>query len=229
MTTLTLTDIQTAVLRLMDENGGNAQFMAGSATTEMKDIIEQVAEDAIRKIHLQAPVAMLDGKYSDSLATENVLWSGDRYMCRVMLPADFFRLIRVKMESWVKPVSQLQWEDSANYALQANKYRMGTYQKPAAFLIHRFASKYMELFSSPSLQDTLDEFIYLETPVLKNDSIKVCDRLKDASMMQIAADTLVVLGETERAQMMAAMAERVLNTYGGMERHYPDNGNRVEK
>ena len=61
MATLTLTNIQNAVLRLMDENGGNASFMSGSANTEMNDIIGQVTEDAVRKIHLQAPVAMLDG------------------------------------------------------------------------------------------------------------------------------------------------------------------------
>jgi hypothetical protein len=57
----------------------------------------------------------------------------------------------------------------------------------------------------------------------------VSDRLKDACMMQVSADTLAVLGENDRAQRMQQMAERVLATYGGNERHNADNGNRIER
>ena len=57
----------------------------------------------------------------------------------------------------------------------------------------------------------------------------VSDRLKDSSLMQIAADTLAVLGENERAQQMQAMALQAINTYGGMERNFADNGNRIER
>jgi hypothetical protein len=228
MTSLTLTEIQNAVLRLMDEHGGNALFMSGNATDEMRTIIGQVAEDAIRKIHLQAPVAMLDAVTSPISST--MFERNGRWACRVLLPDDFFRLVRCSLDSWSHPVSQLWWEDSAEYAKQGNKYLMGTHEKPIAFLIHQGALQYAELYSGIDLQDKLREFIYAKRPEWSaNNKIMVSDRLEDACMMQVAADTLAVLGENERAQQMQQMAERVLATYGGNERHNADNGNRIER
>ena len=229
MIALTYNGLIDDVLRLMDENGGNAQFMSGGATNEMREIIGRVSEDAIRKIHLQAPVAMLDAVTEPSYSTSMFETNG-KYACQVNLPDSFFRLVRCRMNSWVRPVSQLWWEDSAEYAAQRNKYLMGTFEKPAAFLVHQGALQWAELYSSDSLQDTLREFLYVKRPEWsENNKIMVSDRLKDSCLMQVASDALAVLGETDGAQRMKQMAERALVTYGGMERHNSDNGNRIEK
>jgi hypothetical protein len=227
MTTLTYNGMTEDVLRLMDENGGNAQFMSGEATREMREVIGRVSEDAIRKVHLQAPTAMLDAipaQVSFSMQERNGRW-----MCQVATPEDFLRLVRCRMVSWVKPVSQLWWEDSAEYAKQGNKFLMGTWQRPMAFLVHQGALQWVEMYSSEDMQDTVREFLYVKRPEWVNGKMLVSDRVKDACLMQVAADSLTVLGESERAQQMQQMAERTLMTYGGMERHNADNGNRIEK
>lgn len=227
MTTLTYNGLIDDVLRLMDENGGNAQFMSGNATSEMREIIGRVSEDAVRKIHLQAPVAMLDGVNARMDAFE---WCqlNDRWYYKSLLPDDFFRLIRCKVRSWKSSVSHLWWEDSAEYAKQGNKYLMGTEDKPRGFLVHYNSLVYVELYSCKDAS-SLQNFVYLPTPKWENGSIEVCDRVKDSSLCQVAADALAVLGEAERAQQMQQMAERALATYGGIERHMPDNGNRIER
>lgn len=229
MTPLTLTEIQNAVLRLMDEHGGNAQFMSGNAMDETRAVIGQVAEDSIRKIHLQAPVAMLDSVSLPQPWVSSVFTRNERYVCRVQLPDDFLRLIRCSLESWSHPVSQLWWEDSSEYAKQGNKYLMGTYERPMAFIVHKYGLRYAELYSAKDAQDGLSEFLYAQRPVFDEGTIAVSDALKDASLMQVAADTLSVLGEEEKSQKMQQMAERVLATYGGNERRYADNGNRIER
>jgi hypothetical protein len=101
MTPLTLTEIQNAVLRLMDEHGGNAQFMSGNAMDETRAVIGQVAEDSIRKIHLQAPVAMLDSVSLPQPWVSSVFTRNERYVCRVQLPDDFLRLIMLRLFSSV--------------------------------------------------------------------------------------------------------------------------------
>lgn len=226
---LTLSSIQDSVIRLMDEHGGNAQFMNGSDNDEIRSIISQVTEDSFRKIHLQAPTAMLDGLFTTlPLATEMIEVNG-RYAARVLPPLDFLRLVRVKMESWAHPITQLWWEDSSEYAKQKNKYLMGTCERPVGFFVHHLTTTWMELYSSPDLQDTMSEFIYVQQPKMSDTYYNVSSKLKDACLMQAAADTLTILGETERSQAMQRMADRILVTYGGNERHYADNGNRIEK
>ena len=229
MTTLTHNDIINSVLRLMDEHGGNAAFMSGSAMDETKRVIEQVTENAIRKMHLQAPVAMLDAVIVP--APQILEWKqvNGRHVPTLLLPDGFFRLISCKMDSWKRPVSQLWWEDSAEYAKQKNRYLMNTWERPAAFYVHRGINKCVELYSCPTIINPVVTFEYAPTPTWDNNHIDVADRLKDASLMQIATDTLVVLGEGERAQQMQALAMQAINTYGGMERHFSDNGNRVER
>lgn len=234
MTTIPYNDIINGVLRLMDEHGGNAQFMSGSAMDETKRVINQVAENAVSKIHLQAPVAMLD---SVVLGKPIIDWkpANGRYACLVMLPdgtsdPKFMRLIACKMATWTRPVSMMWWEDSAEYAKQKNKYLMNTRERPAAFHVHHIGGEYAELYSSDDMEDELEKFLYAAWPSLNpNNMLFVSDRLKDSSLMQIAADTLAVLGENERAQQMQAMALQAINTYGGMERHFADNGNRIER
>ncbi len=229
MTPLTYNDIINGVLRLMDEHGGNAQFMSGDAQDETKRIIEQVSENAIRKLHLQAPVAMLDAVGLVKDYPIDWLNVNGRYACKVMLPADFFRLVRCKMETWTRSVSHLWWEDSAEYAKQKNKYLMNTRERPAAFYVHYEMLKYAELYSSDDMEDEIRDFYYAPLPQWSNNRINVADRLKDSSLMQIAADALAVLGESERSQLMQAMAVQAVNTYSGLERNFADNGNRIEK
>lgn len=233
MATLTYNGIVASVLRLMDENGGHASFMSSDdATAEMKEVIRQVTEPAVRNIHLKAPIAMLEATAGTPTLSSAVQVNG-RYMFKASLPTDFFRLVRCRMAGWGRPVTLLWWEDSVEYAKQRNRYLMGTSEKPVAFLVHNGDSQYIELYSSDSASDTMAEFAYVQKPswsdATTSATIDVSDRLVDACLMQIAADTLMVLGETERAQMMAAKAVEPLNTYGGMERHYSDIGNRVVK
>ncbi len=233
MATLTYNGIVASVLRLMDENGGHASFMGSDdATAEMKEVIRQVTEPAVRNIHLKAPIAMLEaaaGTLDDARFSE----LNGRHVSKASLPADFFRLVRCRMAGWDRPVTLLWWEDSVEYAKQRNRYLMGTSEKPVAFLVHDGDSQCIELYSSDSASDTIAEFAYVQKPswsdATTSATIDVSDRLVDACLMQIAADTLMVLGEAERAQMMAAKAVEPLNTYGGIERHYSDIGNRVER
>lgn len=240
MATLTYSAIVTAVLSLMDENGGNYAFMnSDDAMAEVKSVIRQVTEPAVRSLHMKAPIAMLDS-VSGSPSAAALHEKGGRYPYKISGldqlipgPGEFFRLVRMKMSSWDTPVSQLWWEDSVEYAKQSNKFLMGTKERPIAFLVHDGVNLCIEAYSSDDANDTLDEFLYVVKPSWSdngnNPTIKISGMIQDACLAQIASDTFTALGETDKAQMMAAMAMRPINTFGGEERHYADNGNRVER
>lgn len=235
MTTLSFSNLAASVLRLMDENGGHASFMSGDdATAEIKEVIRQVTGPAVRNMHLKAPIAMLEG-VSGTPTLTHLGPVGGRYPSSITLASEmnFFRMLKCRMASWNRPVTQLWWEDSVEYAKQRNKYLMGTKDRPMAFLVHDGGVQKIELYSSDTNTDTLAEFVYMQKPEWSDSSasatIGMSDRLVDSCLMQIAADTLMVLGETDRAQMMAAKALEPLNTFGGIERHYSDIGNRVER
>ena len=233
MATLTYSAIVTAVLRLMDENGGDYSFMSNDdAMAEIKEVIRQVTEPAVRSLHMKAPIAMLDSKVGTPTAS-HMGEKGGRYPYLIAtLPSDFFRLCRLKMASWDTSVSQLWWEDSSEYAKQKNRLLMGTRERPMAFLTHNGVRTSIELYSSDDMDDKLLEFLYVEKPVWSSESnptITISDKLQDACLAQIASDTFTALGDTDKAQVMAAMAIRPINTFGGEERHYSDNGNRIER
>lgn len=241
MRTLTIEEIRNAVMNLMDENGGDPQFMSSDdANKELYGIISTVTENAVQKIHLQAPSAFLDGRsYTTFDSAESTLVYGKRVF-KGRLPKDFFRLVSCKLRGWHSPVTTLVWEDSSEYAKQGNRYLMGNASRPIAALVHRGNEQWVEMYSTDDGQaipvggSLVEHFIYLQKPTLtENQSgeqyIDVCSRLYWPCIYQIAADTLKAVNEAQKAQMFEAMAERYFATYGNKERIFPDNGTRIEK
>lgn len=203
MKVLSKKDIYAKVRALLDETAENdADFiLTDKDSTELNAIIDEVALLSVRNVHLGAPYWMLDGEPADATDLE----VGENLVATFSLPDEFMRLVQVKLPSWSAPVTKVITEDSPEYRMQANKYMRGTVAKPVcALVLLADGTRGLELYSASETDDEVSLLI-LKEPVWVadndgSDSISICPRLENAIIAQITGQTLLALGENERAQ-----------------------------
>ena len=205
MKVLSKIDIYNKVRALLDETAENdADFiLTDKDSTELNAIIDEVALLSVRNVHLGAPYWMLDGE--PNYATDFEV--GDNLVATLSLPKDFLRLVKVKLPSWSAPVTKVITEDSPEYRMQANKYMRGTVAKPVCALVLLADGKQgLELYSATETDDEVSLMI-LKEPVWSVDGkINICPRLENAIIAQITGQTLLALGENERAQTYLSLS-----------------------
>lgn len=232
MKELSKSEIYQSVRAFLDELGENdAEFiLSDKDSSELNTIIEEVTPLAVRNVHIGAPYWMLDGESlvdsnsgggggsleqtpSDPLAPIKGTLTVDTTTLKgsVTLPNDFMRLVKVQLSSWGAPVTNVITEDSPEYRMQANQYMRGTHYKPVCALVLLANSlQGLELFSAKETTDTLKSLIILREPEWANDAIKVCPKLVDSVIAQITGQTLLALGENQRAETFLTLSNNYL-------------------
>ena len=205
MKALTKTEIYNKVRALLDETAENdADFiLTDKDSTELNAIIDEVALLSVRNVHLGAPYWMLDGE-SFSATDFKV---GDNLVATLSLPKEFLRLVKAKLPSWSAPVTKVITEDSPEYRMQANKYMRGTAAKPVcALVLLANDTRGLELYSATETDDEVSLLILKEPAWSNNGGIDICPRLENAIIAQITGQTLLALGENERAQTYLSLS-----------------------
>ena len=204
MEKLTKSEIYEKVRAFLDELGDNdAGFMLSDKdSSELNTIIDKVTPLSVRNIHISAPYRMLDGdKYEPSD------FSVENKKATMSLPENFLRLVQVKLSSWNAPVVSVITEDMPEYRMQANEYMRGTYYKPVcALVLLAEGLQGLEVFSAKDDTDTLTSLIILKEPEWEDDSIAICPRLRNSIIAQITGQTLLALGEEQRAQTFLSLS-----------------------
>lgn len=214
MEKLTKSEIYVEVRALLDELGDNdAGFMLSDKdSSELNTIIDKVTPLSVRNIHISAPYRMLDG---ESYPSEDVTsdFSIENKKATMTLPKGFLRLVQVKLSSWKAPVVNVVTEDMPEYRMQANEYMRGTHYKPVcALVLLANGLQGLELFSAKDDKDTLSSLIILKEPkwVVEEEngsvSISICPRLRNSIIAQITGQTLLALGEEQRAQTFLSLS-----------------------
>lgn len=208
MKALTKTEIYNKVRALLDETAENdADFiLTDKDSTELNAIIDEVALLSVRNVHLGAPYWMLDGETVSETDLKDFK-VGDDLVATLSLPKEFLRLVKVKLPSWSAPVTKVITEDSPEYRMQANKYMRGTAAKPVcALVLLANDTRGLELYSATETDDEVS-LIILKEPVWSADGeINICPRLENAIIAQITGQTLLALGENERAQTYLSLS-----------------------
>ena len=204
MEKLTKSEIYEKVRAFLDELGDNdAGFMLSDKdSSELNTIIDKVTPLSVRNIHISAPYRMLDGDMYEPSD-----FSVENKKATMTLPENFLRLVQVKLSSWSAPVVNVVTEDMPEYRMQANEYMRGTYYKPVcALVLLAEGLQGLEVFSAKDDTDTLTSLIILKEPEWEDDSIAICPRLRNSIIAQITGQTLLALGEEQRAQTFLSLS-----------------------
>ena len=204
MEKLTKSEIYEKVRAFLDELGDNdAGFMLSDKdSSELNTIIDKVTPLSVRNIHISAPYRMLDG---DMYVPSD--FSVENKKATMALPEGFLRLVQVKLSSWSAPVVNVVTEDMPEYRMQANEYMRGTHYKPVcALVLLADGLQGLELFSAKDDEDHLSSLIILKEPEWEGDYIYICPRLRNSIIAQITGQTLLALGEEQRAQTFLSLS-----------------------
>lgn len=165
--------------------------------------LEDFVDEACRRILLAAPLRALPAgaDFGDAPLTDRGDGSGT-----IILPADFLRLRRLRMQGWQRPVTDTIGEDAPQYKLQFDYLTRGGAAKPVAALVDgRTRLEYYSL--PPGAAHIIADARYIPIPKTGEDYPV---SLADAAAWMLAALVLQVSGETEAGQRAQERAEELL-------------------
>lgn len=228
MKKLRRSEICSKVLAFLDELGENdaAFILSDKDASELATIIGEVTPLSVRNVHLNAPNYLLDGetqfveKFDPSATPSAGRYAiADTLKVTIGLPKDFLRLVSVKMSSWMAPITGAITEDMPEYRMQANEYMRGTATKPVCAYV-RISDELpgLELYSAKAADDSVSNLTILREPTwgraeavsTTEDSIAICSRLVDSVIAQITGQTLLALGEDQRAQTFLSLSSNYI-------------------
>lgn len=127
--------------------------------------IEALLDECAKEVLTKAPIHRLTPTASP-LFLGTPMSSGAKYGY-IPLPADYIRLVELKMEDWARAVTQLELPDSPLARRQTNKYLRGGTQKPVAVLGSRNGGAVIEYYSIRETH-TIQRFLYIKSDVAQN-------------------------------------------------------------
>jgi hypothetical protein len=180
-------------------------------TLSLDDIIESKIEDAARLVMRDAPLHLLDGGISFG---ESIHWFsregiGGGY---IALPEDFLRLVSFQMSDWSYPVTTAITEDHPMYPLQSSRFAgvRGNPQKPVVAIIAEFPLL-LEFYSCEAGAGTsIKRAKYLPMPKIENGYIKICEKLRPATIYYIAYLTALTIGNGDLAAVMLNTSKELM-------------------
>lgn len=178
-------------------------------TLSFNDIIRSKIVEAVKRVHSEAPVHLLDGgnNFGDA-----VYW--DDHECGwVLLPEDFMRLVVFEMDDWSRAVFSAPMADTPEYVSMRAGYKglRGTAERPQCFVSFRPEGRVLEFYSCKSDSAMVSRAVYLPFPVLdKYGAIEICERCYDAVVYTIASLVSIILGDKDKGALLSELAKSTL-------------------
>jgi hypothetical protein len=201
-------DVRIAIDR---NSNSNALVEIGDVDTlALDDIIMSKVVEAVRRVHSDAPVHLLDGGYSFGDAV--VYWKQEG--CGwVLLPEDFMRFVAFKMDGWQQAVFACLTTDDYEYKMQASKFKgiRGTAQNPKCFITVRPEGRAMEFYSSKSNKAKITQAIYIPYPKVDElNAVEICSKCYNAVVYTVAALVMAAVGDMDKSNVFNELAKTVL-------------------
>lgn len=195
----------------MDQNMTSDALLASDDidTLALNDIIRSKILEAVRLVHLGAPVHLLESGHDFGDA---VYW-GDKESGWVLLPDDFMRLVVFEMDDWERAVYQAITTDDAEYEKQRSRFKglRGTVQRPVCAIAIRPEGRVLEFYSCKSEYAQVSRAIYMPYPEIDdNGGVDISERCYDAVVYTTAGLTLITCGEAEKGNTLSEMAQTFL-------------------
>lgn len=206
-------DIKRDVRVALDMNEDNAPLISedDTDTLSLDDIIESKVCEAVRFVHREAPIVLLDsGKpFGQQIEWDNVEGIGNG---SVKLPDDFLRLVCFKMSDWNYSVHTYITSDAPEYAIQKSRFRVkGNPERPVVAIVLRPTGLYLEFFScSAGIGTRVSEARYLPMPKIDGGQIEICEKLRSAVIYYTAYLTAFTLGEMDLSERMFKLSVELI-------------------
>lgn len=178
-------------------------------TLSLEEIIQSKVCEAVKRVHGDAPVYLLDGGYNFG---SSIYWA-DKESGWILLPDNFMRFIVFEMSDWERPVFYPITIEDAEYKLQRSRFKglRGTYQKPVCAISVRPEGRVLEFYSCKSQNATVSRAVYLPYPIIDdNGGVEICEKCYEAVVYTIASLVLTTLGENDKANIFNDLAKSVL-------------------
>lgn len=179
-------------------------------TLSLNDIIRSKIEDAVKRVHSEAPYYLLDG--GNNLG-ESIYWNEGKNTGWILLPDNFMRLVVFQMDDWERAVYHAISEDDPEYELQSSKFKgiRGTPQRPVCAIAVRPEGRALEFYSCKSTQAQISRAVYMPYPHIdETDGINICKRCYEAVIYTIASLVLVTYGDTDKSTNFTELAKSTL-------------------
>ena len=211
MTTYQLSKINQDVRATLDQNLSDDTLsdLGDIETLTLDQLIANKVEDAVRRVHGEAPLYMLEtgNNFGDA-----IYWMDD-YAGYTLLPDDFHRLIVFQMDDWERPVFRAPFADTPGYDSQSSRFKglRGTAQRPECFITMRPEGKALEFYSCTSEDALVSKAVYLpKCEVDEYEAINICELCYNAVIYTLAALILTAYGDTDKASVMLELAKSAL-------------------
>lgn len=178
-------------------------------TLSLEEIIQSKVCEAVKRVHGDAPVYLLDGGYNFG---SSIYWA-DKESGWILLPDNFMRFIVFEMSDWERPVFYPITIEDAEYKLQRSRFKglRGTYQKPVCAISVRPEGRVLEFYSCKSQNATVSRAVYLPYPIIDdNGGVEICEKCYEAVVYTIASLVVTTLGENDKANIFNDLAKSVL-------------------
>lgn len=212
-------NIVRAVRVVLDQNKDSAPLAAVGDidTLSIDEIIEESIPGAIRAVLLTAPDTFFDGGISatsEALKMKKHAVANNVYgYVSVELPADFIRLLSMKMSDWDFAVSYAFPRGDAAYAIQHSRVTSlhGNAQRPVAVVTPD--GKHIEAFSSKE-DARLDEFVYVGMPSVVEEgsdkAVEIGGKMYPSVVYYCASLVCATLGDLDKSNTMRTIALQYL-------------------
>lgn len=172
-----------------------------------EELIGPTLDDCAKEIQVKAPLHLLAPTAIPSTGTKYV--NNKSY---IPVPTDYIKLYEMKYPLWKRSVRRAVLPEDPAYASRENEYLTG-YARPFVAIVNTTvataASKY---FECSKVLDSATPDIATYVKIAKPEELN--DLLVDALAGLCASKIFGILGEGEKAQIMAAQSEAALITIG---------------
>lgn len=199
---------------MLDENSDSSE-LAGFDDTETLDLSSLIRSrvcEAVRYVHVHAPIVMLESK---SFATSKIeaepignIEETGVFLMRVFLPDDFLRLVFFKLYNYQRGVTVAYLEGSNEYNLAKSGIPglMGSSSKPLCLLtVTENGGKELECYSMELQSTRVDKALYMPIPKVEvntesgEDEIAISVLCYDAFLYYLCSLVLRLRNEQERS------------------------------
>ncbi len=164
--------------------------------------LDNFIDEAARRVLLSAPLHAIPSarSFSDVELHDNGDGSG-----WLVLPGDFIRLVRFRMEGWHRPVLAALTDDDPAYKRQFHAATRGGNAKPVVVLSH--GKTRLEYYTIPSGRHSLSEALYI--PFVRVDKSFPAN-LVEVTAWVLASLVLGVSNDSKGAETATARANELI-------------------
>lgn len=210
---------------LMDRNLGASDTAlideGDESALTLDEMLRSSVERSARLVAEGAPTYLLQDMMADGSGVRPVWDAAVPGAGRVVLPADFLRLVWFKMSDWRYGLTTAITPDNALYAAQRSAFPglRGSAEKPVIVLLAAAGAGRawtLEFYCSDAATASVEALTYVPAPKVSGTgaaaTIELAPLLTGAVAAEMAAEVLLSLGEGDMSTAMRTVAQRLMRT-----------------